>query len=262
MNKIKVNLDRKPLSSDYIESKQDFKHVTNQVQASTAILKSTWFYGSIGLASLATIVTLSVKSTQNPLNEDTSTLKNNITTASFLAPTQQKTSRQKETKVTKLKPQVKAETKQIVPESKKVVKSVSIQNKEVIPVQEVRLNDVKERPEVIKQPVITPKKEPVKSYIPKINGVYNGEIAIQQLCGSGIEVNADVEVTSFTLNYSTNRGDKALRVTGNTVPIEVCREMYAYGIDQMIFIMDIVGKNSEGELLRFVPMNLTAVMNY
>ena len=260
MNKIKVNLDRKPLSSDYIESKQDFKHVTNQVHASTAILKSTWFYGSIGLASLATIVTLSVKTTQNPLNEDTSTLNTNITTASFLAPTPHKTIQQKETKSSSLKNQTTVEAKATIPPTKSSnplvpKKSEKEQAHEVVP------DVVVEKPIVKSQPVITPKREPIKSYIPKINGVYNGEIPIQQLCGSGIEVNSDVEVTSFTLNYSTNRGDKAIRIQGNTVPMDVCREMYAYGIDQMIFIMDIVGENSEGELLRFVPMNLTAVMN-
>lgn len=261
MNKIKVKLDRETLSSDYIESKQDFKHVTNQVLSSTSLLKSTWFYGSIGLASLATIVTLSVKTTQTPLNEETSTLKNTITTASFLATTTPKTSTKEKKTVPSADKQVSVKREPLV-EVRKVPATIPVPSTEKKTQPVVKQLDVNEKTVVIHQAYTLPEKEPVKkSYIPKINGVYSGEIAIQQLCGSGIEVNSEVEVTSFTLNYSSNRGDKAVKVNGNTVPSTICNEMYSYGIDQMIFITDIIGEDISGKILRFVPMNLTAVIH-
>lgn len=262
MNKIKVNLDRKTLSSDYIESKQDFKQVTSQVHASNAILKSTWFYGSIGLASLATIVTLSVKSSNTPLNEENTTLKNSITTASFIAPL----SSNKEDKQVKLNfPIVKKESKNqvaaitVVPV---ITEPAPIVVKKIQKQDEIIQEAVAEQPRLITKTPVPPKKEEVKkNYIPKIAGVYNGEIRIQELCANGIEVNSDVKITSFTLNYSTNKGDKALNISGSKVPSGICNEMYSYGIDQMIFITDIVGQDPNGKYLRFVPMNLTAVID-
>jgi len=50
----KVNLDRTKLSSGYIERKQDFKGIVSQAKILKPIeWKSPWFYGAIGLSSVA-----------------------------------------------------------------------------------------------------------------------------------------------------------------------------------------------------------------
>lgn len=266
MNKIKVKLDRETLSSDYIESKQDFKQVASQVQASNAILKSTWFYGGIGLASLATIVTLSVKTSNPLLNEENATLKQSITTASFISSELPKKKQEKQ--VTAVISESDLSSTPVMEENASVktiskeTKSISTVAKKKTIAEDVPLRgtvDTKTQVNIPKPPPLNVKEK--KNFIPKISGVYNGEIKIHQLCNAGLEVNDDIEIIGFTLNYSTNRGDKALKVSGDRVPGAICNEMYSYGIDQMIFIMDIVGRNSEGELLRFVPMNLTAVVD-
>lgn len=57
--KTKFNLDRKPLDSSYIQSKQDFDKVINGYRAmKPPIWKNPWFYGPAGLASLALILTV------------------------------------------------------------------------------------------------------------------------------------------------------------------------------------------------------------
>ncbi len=264
MNKIKVKLDRETLSSDYIESKQDFKQVTSQVHASAKILKSTWFYGAIGLASLATIVTLSVKTSQNSLNEENSTLKTSITTAGFVntSPTVQISKKETvdspivEQKANSAIVQQKPNQK---PKATATVTPKPVEAREKIDVQEIK--EVETVKTTVRIPIPPKIEEAKKNYMPKIGGVYDGDIYIRQLCGNGIEVNSDIEITSFTLSYSTNRGDKTLKVNGNKVPANICNEMYSYGIDQMIYINDIIGEDLEGKVLRFVPMNLTAVID-
>jgi hypothetical protein len=55
----KINLDRAPISSDKIESKQDFEHVlTNYKLIKPSFWTNPWFYGPVGLASLAIVVSL------------------------------------------------------------------------------------------------------------------------------------------------------------------------------------------------------------
>ena len=57
----KVNLDRKPITSEYIQSKQDFQHVVNAFsKTKIPVWKQPLFYGAIGVASLATVVTSTV----------------------------------------------------------------------------------------------------------------------------------------------------------------------------------------------------------
>jgi hypothetical protein len=61
----KFNLDRENLSSQDIASQQNFKKVINGYRAvKPPLLKNPWFYGSVGLATLALIITIPVL-TQN-----------------------------------------------------------------------------------------------------------------------------------------------------------------------------------------------------
>ncbi len=57
--KTKFNLDRKPLDSSFIQSRQDFDKVIKGYQAMKPPLwKNPWFYGPVGLASLALVLTI------------------------------------------------------------------------------------------------------------------------------------------------------------------------------------------------------------
>ena len=65
MERIKTILDRKPMSSEYINSKQDFNTVLSGVQkVKTPMYKSGWFYGTVGLATVAIVERASVASVE------------------------------------------------------------------------------------------------------------------------------------------------------------------------------------------------------
>ncbi len=75
----KINLDRAPISSDKIESKQDFEHVlTNYNAIKPSFWTNPWFYGPVGLASLAIVVSLFMNNINSNTeeNEKKSTLIN------------------------------------------------------------------------------------------------------------------------------------------------------------------------------------------
>lgn len=75
MKKLKINLDRPPLESKYIESKQNFDHVLNGFkQLKPPIWKNPWFYGPVGIASLALILSIGLINAKNDSNDNTSTL--------------------------------------------------------------------------------------------------------------------------------------------------------------------------------------------
>lgn len=66
--KTKFNLDRKPLDSDYIASKQDFEGVQKGIrQIHQPIWKRPWFYGPTGAAAFALILSMTI------FNEDVDT---------------------------------------------------------------------------------------------------------------------------------------------------------------------------------------------
>ena len=75
MKRNKIEMDRPVVSSEEIKNKQDFnKVIQGAKKAKPPILKNPWFYGSIGLASLALIITLTQKEEQF---EEKSTLSKN-----------------------------------------------------------------------------------------------------------------------------------------------------------------------------------------
>lgn len=75
MKKLKINLDRPPLESKHIESKQNFDHVLNGFkQLKPPIWKNPWFYGPVGVASVALVLSMGLINAKNDTHENTSTL--------------------------------------------------------------------------------------------------------------------------------------------------------------------------------------------
>jgi len=67
MKKIKINIDREGLGSDYIKSRQDFGQVLNEVnKLKPPIWSSAWFYGPIGFSVF--IVAVSITALEPPLD--------------------------------------------------------------------------------------------------------------------------------------------------------------------------------------------------
>jgi len=260
MNKIKINLDREKLSSEYIHSKQDFSKVQNQVNMQTGIIKNAWFYGTVGLASVAAFVFITFNNLNTKTHDSTSTLRKKIITD-----TKQETLAERKSADVFL-----ASVNDPNPPRnnlngtlKKEVTRFTVSKGEEINQEKLVTNEVMK----VQHPMVvaplemekTPEKEKVNNF-PRISGVYNGEISQSKLCGAGIEINSSVHVVNFSIHYSTSRGDKIQHIEGNKLPASICKEMQQYGIDQMIFITDITGTDKNGKLMNFTSMNLVAVM--
>jgi hypothetical protein len=82
--KTKFNLDRDKLNSDYIQTRQDYQKVLDGFQKlKPPIWKNPWFYGPVGLASLAVILVITFQSSVNAYGNNT-TLKNTTQSSNSL----------------------------------------------------------------------------------------------------------------------------------------------------------------------------------
>ena len=74
MKKLKIILDRKPMNSNHVASKQDFNQVLNEFKKlKPPIWKNPWFYGPVGLASLTLLMSISIVNSKEIINDNTST---------------------------------------------------------------------------------------------------------------------------------------------------------------------------------------------
>ena len=264
---MKVNLDRNKLSSEYINSKQDFDKVLHHVKAAKPpVWKSYWFYGTTGLASIALIVSVAFYNPEKNVNDNNITLaqeqQHNKKTAAVLFA---------DVKGSKMVSEFKADSNN----ESKVRADHELINKEPSPsklqktsiaaVEETKFQNVtqleKTAIEVISSEVIeTPEKK--LNQLPNINGVFYGDIEFNQFCGSeGIKVNSEVEITEFKIQYTSLKGDKTELIKGAKVPSSVCEEIRAYGVDQMLFITQISGVDDLGKKHSYLPMNVTLVLD-
>lgn len=254
MDKIKINLDREKLSSEYIHSKQDFKKITGQVQVGNSIAKSTWFYGVVGLASITLIISLTLlnSSTTDGKNTTLKTQQNTIHTSIEKVAVPATATFSMTGKPSSSTP---------TPDKNEVrVKQQKAKTETTTQPEKVIIEEVTEQKSANYQPL--EKKVVVEpNYMPHVAGHYAGDIALSKLCGKGIEINESVEIQSFKLYYSTLKGDKTILVKSNQFPEEVCKEIKAFGLDQMVFITDIIGTDELGVKHQYTSLNLTTYID-
>jgi hypothetical protein len=235
----KVNLDRKPITSEYIQSKQDFQHVVNAFsKTKIPVWKQPLFYGAIGVASLAAVVTSTVIHFNNTEidgktitlssteKEDKSDVKSTMQLASV---------------VSSPKNQGKNSEK-----SPSEAKRNSIQHQSV----SIETNEF-ERP--ISKASLTSQKsiedESFSTLLPNISGVYHGDISYDKLCSSnGIEVKNGVEVRSFKIQYATGITDKEVLIKDKKLSEVVCKDLEKSGFNQMVFITEIEAFDGERKI--------------
>lgn len=237
----KVNLDRSKPSSSYIEQKQDFNKVLSNVKMTkTPTWKSPWFYGAVGLSSVAiTAISLSSFSNENYLNEKKATLeKDKIQIAAVISIPAQKTEVLSVTNH--------SEEKTVVSEKEKVNSVVA---KDKTPEKSVSVNEIV----VVENPVV---KKQIHSGLPSINGISNGVMSAKKLQDSEkIESNSDFVIASYKVQYYNGDEDVVVQVNGNKIPSEVIAQIIDYNVGQMIFFTDIKGVNDQGKLTMLPSMN-------
>lgn len=226
----KVNLDRKPITSEYIQSKQDFQHVVNAFcKTKIPVWKQPLFYGAIGVASLAAVVTSTVIHFNNSeIDGKTITL----------------SSTNKERKSENVS-NVQYASVQTTPkiEEKNIEKSAIETNAISAKVQSINDESNEFARPISKVPLTSNKSiedESFSTLLPNISGVYQGDISYDKLCSSsGIEVKSGVDVRSFKIQYATGISDKEVVIKDKKLTEVVCKDLEKSGINQMVFITDI-----------------------
>jgi hypothetical protein len=245
----KVNLDREKLTSSYIEQKQDFTGVLNEARLTkTPTWKSPWFYGAVGLSSVAiTAICLTDFNNQNELDVKTSTKQKINYSAAIVSSKPVVAIASMETK-TNQEAEKKNKSEKSFKKNTEVIKKTSVTDANV--------NDVS-TPE--------PEMESVKIYrseLPAINGVTSGKLSANSLINATeIEISEDYKIVSYKVQYFNGRSDLSVQISGNIIPENIKKEIIAYNIGQMVFFTDIKGLTKEGKMMNLSSMNFKIMPN-
>jgi len=248
MKEFKVKLDRKKLSKEHIESKQNFDSVLAQIKAIKApFWKSAWFYGSIGLSGIAVVVgysfiqnkeelheTINTQiSSTNQIIEEDQVLDQSVIVAQIHEPLEVQKAIEKKIPNEKVEEVV-------------AVKAISSIAADVLSNDKASVAELKD----------TKKVTTVISTMPSIDGVFNGDISIDRFSTGELKVGSDVKVTQFSIQYTSRNGDKTISVQGSEVPTEISNELKSVGLNQTVFITNVIAVNQSGDLLRCYSMDL------
>lgn len=258
MGNFKINLDRKKLTKDYIESKQNFDSVLTKLKASNTptLASKGWFYGAIGTASVAAIIGVGMLVSANNTTSDSSKLAQTNSNELVVSNTKP-IEKEVVLAVNEVSYQPQMEVAQVV--EKKVVEKTSKlqkqQQESTINNNEIELSKSKSVEEKVVE-VSTPISVS-KNIAPSISGVFNGDLSFDNFKNSEIVIANDYKVKQFSLYYTSRAGDKSITVDGNKIPQNVLNEMESIGLNQRIYVTNIIAQNSNNDsTIRCVSMDL------
>ncbi len=259
MKHFKINVGRKKLSSDYIQSKQSFETVLKGAKISKqSFWTSPLFYGAIGLGGIAIVVGYEFITAENSIH-DTIITKENKRTSNFekeynnvedVVLFAQNTEAQNNSSIVNLNAQKseldRVQDKTIHPDKKQITP----------PVVDLIIKDDMKFAETPIVPVVEKVRPKVKISLPSISGVYNGDITWEKFKTGNVFVNEECKVEKYSIQYTTRLGDKMISVENEQIPNEVISELEKLGLNQTVFITNIIAKDNRGELIRIVSMDL------
>jgi len=251
----KVNLDRQNLSSSFIEKKQDFNHVLKSAKMTKIpTWKSPWFYGAVGLSSVAIVAMVFTNNNiKKELNDKKATLRiNNNPTKTVIAKNDHK-SMEEATSGKSVATRSSALQKKALPSITNDLKTEDVSI-------EMNIENAKETiSEPLAESTVQISKKPLKRQIgqPTINGIANGIISVDHLKKSNlIESNSSFEITSYEVQYFNGRQDVIAQIRSNAIPEELKDQIIANNIGEMIFITGIKGLDENGKIVKLPSINL------
>lgn len=256
MKYFKVNLDRKKLTSEYIESKQNFDSVLTKVNMSkSGFWKSAWFYGTIGLSGVAAIVGYNFSQSENNFNETIITQKNSVqhTTVSP-AKAENELLIAQHIKTVEMHSSPVENKISTIPEKKITAPVQPDTDEKKIHIGETVAEQVVLKENTIEKPGKT--KVVSRTSMPSISGVYNGDIQWENFKQGEIFVAEDLSVKQFSIQYTSRLGDRTISVEGSKIPQDVVLDLEKLGLNQTVFITNVIAKNDNGDLMRCYSMDL------
>ena len=246
MEKINTILDRKPINSEYINSKQDFNKVKNGFQKlKPPVFKQTWFYGAVGMAAVAMVfIAVSLTSADDDKEMIASADVKNET------PLEQEPSEKKAVLVADLSDQ-----EEDVPEVEPVLAKSTIE----------KPAPIAEKPPTVERRVVAKPsliRETPKITQPHIAGVFGGAIAFVDFCDpAGIQVNKDIAIVEYTIHYMSCTQDVTFKMRGGKIPPGVCNELRNCGEQIEIDFRNVKGYNKNtGKAVAFGNFSLVPIL--
>lgn len=243
----KVNLDREHLSSAHIEQKQNFQQVLkNARMAKPPIWKSPWFYGAIGLSSLA-ITAISVSEFNNNSNVFEKKTTSKLTVTEIVKP-----------------PKASGQMASVIftsdLESKKDIRSVKNADLKNPEIKETEKTDLIASPNEIHTEAVKASVQKIHSELPSIGGVSNGRISITKFeQAEKIDICEEFQIVSYSIQYFDGRSDLSVQINSDKIPNAIAKDIVANNLDQMIFITGIKGIDAMGKIKNLPSMNLKLV---
>ncbi|MCR9173393.1 MAG: hypothetical protein NXI10_12910 [bacterium] len=257
MEKIKTILDRKPLSSEYIRSKQDFANVVKGAKGlGKPYWQTNWFYGTVGVAAVAIIVT-AVTLADSDIPEKSP--KNNAIVAaaetddSTKEDVSQNNSEQLESLVNEEGNSAEVENSTEETSSKddnsEENTTTSTSNNDNTEIAASTARSAEETQEAEKKPEIG---------LPNVAGVTGGPIAFKDFCDPlGIQVNGGVLIHQYTIQYRSCARDITARIRGNRLPAQVCDEIRDCGSPIEVTFSNFKAEDSDGNPVQLKEFSLT-----
>ncbi|XOV67994.1 MAG: hypothetical protein ACFHU9_02250 [Fluviicola sp.] len=254
MEKIKTILDRKQLSSEYIRSKQDFANVVKGAKGlGKPYWQTNWFYGTVGVAAVAIVVTaVTLSSSDSPEKQPHNKNLVAMTEAESLDETPDLEERQvaSENQLTVEETETSNEISEAdevpeIPDAKPEVE-IPTEEEEKSPTVAARTVDEKEEEET-----------KVEIGLPNVAGVTEGPIDFKDFCDPlGIQVGGGVLIYQYTLQYRSCARDITARIRGNRLPPEVCEEIRDCGSAIEVTFSNFIAQDREGNPVKLKEFSL------
>lgn len=252
MNKIKFVLDREPITSEQIKSRQDFDKIKLAYQpTTTAFYKTSWFYGAIGASAIAIPVSL-VSLTGSNITDSviqeperaqvvSDIIVPNVSTMSFA-----------DTEKTESVAQIDRRQTSV----RQAVTNQEVSTNSTPIVAEEAIVDVEETEEIV-----PPVSNKTKTMLPHFGVYYTGEIPVNVLMKQVLLTNDELAVISFNIRYFDQYGETEKKVKGAKIPLSIIEDIKKYNIGQMVFITDVMAEHrSTGNQYPLSSMNFTPIL--
>lgn len=261
MEKINSILDREPISSEQIRSKQDFNQIMKEVKLTKQpFYKTGWFYGTTGLASIAAIVGVSsLMLSDNVEAQEKSALKaiekfqdENIVAGNQVLIAQADPIEQETDEVIQIDEVVRPAFDKSSQKPVRVNSEKEVTTNEIEPVVETIIE---------KEPEKAITRLDATSYgyamrFPRIGNVEKGRINVENLCSNNKIESDGVVITSFSIMFYDGHETIEKEIEGNVIPSDVCAAIEKYNLKRYIYFTNIRGVSERGEIVVIQNMNL------
>lgn len=261
MSKIKVNVDREPISSSSIADRQDFNHVLSEYRKSAIpSFNSKWVLGSVISTAVITGVIVSASfDWDSGASDQKSSRRDLLSEVCKPSSLEQIASREQFEKspavaISRVDEQSRTKQNRKNEEVEQTAKPESKVNGEkevqVIPV------STKDKAEPQHEP-----KPTSSTPMPHIGNYYTGEIPINVLCNNEqIASGSNLAVVAYQITYFDGNKEVSQTIKGAAIPNAVCDKLGRYNLGENVRITSIVGEDrSTGQQYQLPSMHITPI---